>query len=222
MLNWALRYEPIVAFLREVRSEPVLEVGSGSAGLVSYRACPVVSVDLELPAPRHPRLRPVRASALGLPFADGAFPTVVSSDMLEHIPAPEREAAIREMVRVAGRYLVVGFPSGSRARAHDVALARTLRRLRVPEPSWLTEHLTIEPPAAGEVAAMAGSSVVLAQRRKNSNAVVHRAVLTGELLPGAWRLTSRVHGMRLARRLAPVLNRGTPYREILVFEKHQR
>jgi SAM-dependent methyltransferase len=52
----------------------------------------------------------VVASALRLPFKDGAFETVVSTELLEHVPDPL--AALREMERVLkpGGYLVLSAP----------------------------------------------------------------------------------------------------------------
>jgi SAM-dependent methyltransferase len=57
------------------------------------------------------RSRPdVISSALHLPFADGAFDTVVSTEVLEHVPEPLR--ALHEMARVlkAGGHLVLSVP----------------------------------------------------------------------------------------------------------------
>jgi len=57
------------------------------------------------------RSRPdVVCSALDLPFPDCSFDTVVSTEVLEHVPDPHR--AVREMQRVLrpGRYLILSTP----------------------------------------------------------------------------------------------------------------
>lgn len=52
---------------------------------------------------RHAPGRFVRGSLLELPFADGAFETVVSTDVLEHLAEEDVPRAIAEMARVARR-----------------------------------------------------------------------------------------------------------------------
>lgn len=222
LLNWALRYEPIVRFLEEVGGNRILEVGSGSSGLVEYYTGFVVGVDVAFLTTTHHGLVPVRASVLRLPFPDESFDVVISSDMLEHVPTPARRAAITEMGRVAGRYLVIGFPSGEVARKHDEAVASKLDRLRIRRPPWLVEHLADDPPVGAEVEEAVGSSLLLTERRRNSNSVLHQAVVTAELLPGLWRVASRINGMKAVRVLAPILNRGSQYREILIFSRQER
>ncbi|HYC36873.1 MAG TPA: methyltransferase domain-containing protein [Usitatibacter sp.] len=57
-----------------------------------------------------------------LPFADASFDAVVCMDVLEHIPALERELYLSEMGRVAAKVLVVAFP-------HDAANVKEGERL---------------------------------------------------------------------------------------------
>jgi len=49
----------------------------------------------------------VEGSALALPFADGSFETVISTDVLEHLEERDIERAIAEMMRVARRSIFV-------------------------------------------------------------------------------------------------------------------
>jgi SAM-dependent methyltransferase len=96
----------------------VLDVGSGSgrhSAEAAVRGARVVAVDLDAGALAEVRPRTVTAAAwLGLsgvpdpdplqgditalPFPDGAFPRVIASEVLEHVP--DDEAAIREIARV--------------------------------------------------------------------------------------------------------------------------
>jgi SAM-dependent methyltransferase len=90
----------------------VLEVGSGN-GVVAERLAAagheLVAVDVTLGSARETRRRAACTVALAglpdLPFADGAFDTVVCAHTLEHIPDLYRAAA--ELRRVARRVIVV-------------------------------------------------------------------------------------------------------------------
>lgn len=55
----------------------------------------------------------VQGDGLSLPFADRAFPCVVSVDTLEHIPPDARALFVDEMMRVAGQHLVLAAPFAS-------------------------------------------------------------------------------------------------------------
>jgi len=96
----------------EVIGKQILEVGCGRgllAGILARQydvtACDiVVPRDPERPGP----IRFVEASAEALPFAGGAFETVVCTHVLEHVR--DVDAALRELRRVASRRLVIVVP----------------------------------------------------------------------------------------------------------------
>jgi SAM-dependent methyltransferase len=146
MLNWTLRYLPVVTLLDHCDAQRVLDVGSGWHGLSRYRAGTVVQTDLQFGGHR-PTTRTtgqavyVCASADSLPFGDSAFDYVVSLDLFEHLPPELRVAAMMELTRVALRGVIVGFPFGTEAARVDQRLARRLQRLGRDIPDWLDEHL---------------------------------------------------------------------------------
>jgi SAM-dependent methyltransferase len=81
-----------------------------------------------------PEIRVVRADALALPFADGAFDVALLSLTLHHFDDAAQNVALRELARVARRGIVVNelersWPNYLGARA----LAATL---------WRANHLT--------------------------------------------------------------------------------
>jgi 2-polyprenyl-3-methyl-5-hydroxy-6-metoxy-1,4-benzoquinol methylase len=99
----------------------LLDVGCGEGVLTDRWAardagCEVVGVDLEDPAlaaswaERAPRanLRFAAMEAERLRFADGSFELVAAMEVLEHVADPA--AALREMARVAARWLLVSVP----------------------------------------------------------------------------------------------------------------
>jgi ubiquinone/menaquinone biosynthesis C-methylase UbiE len=119
--RFAARWEP-----RETIS--VLDVATGSGDLpravlrcAAWRDVDVrvTAVDLHAttlsvarqltPRARYPesRLRFVRADALRLPFADGAFDYATTSMFLHHLTDDDAAAAVGEMARVARRGIVV-------------------------------------------------------------------------------------------------------------------
>jgi SAM-dependent methyltransferase len=96
----------------------VLDIGCGSSRIVQTLA-QAVGVDLamrKLRWLRRPGRHLVQASINHLPFSDGAFDAVISSEVIEHVP-PE-EVNLRELVRVIrpGGLLVLGTPDYGRRR----------------------------------------------------------------------------------------------------------
>jgi len=148
LLDPWIRYQPAVHLLGEGTGRPLqtLDVGSGDTGLSRFLGREVVGVDLDFPAAvrwsNHPAtlLRPIRATATSLPFRDRSFDAVVSMDMFEHLPAPERPKALREILRVARRTAIVGFPFGRRASEFDRSALRVERDRGIELP-WRHEHV---------------------------------------------------------------------------------
>jgi 2-polyprenyl-6-hydroxyphenyl methylase/3-demethylubiquinone-9 3-methyltransferase len=123
----------ILARVDEGAAGRVLEVGCGlgylTDRLVRDRAVAPVSLDIAhslLKAGRRAGriARGVCADALVLPFRNGSFDLIVSTECIEHTPDPR--AAVREMLRVArrGAALVVTCPN--RAWHWSVRLANRL------------------------------------------------------------------------------------------------
>lgn len=83
----------------------------------------------------------VQASGADLPFKDGEFAAVVSSDTLEHIPPGERRKFIAECMRCASQYAVIGCPWGHPAVTYCEDSLRGLHQMLYPTPHpWLDEH----------------------------------------------------------------------------------
>ena len=158
-----LRYDPIIRFLKTHRIEGnILEIGGGVAGIAQFLDTPVTGCDpyfLSKKGKRAdwqgrkplPNIVPIGGTATNIPFPDNAFPFVVSSDMLEHLPKPLRQKAIREMLRVSSRYVVFGFPCGSVAARAERLLFCLGKTLLGKEHRWLKEHLQHGLPTEQEV-----------------------------------------------------------------------
>lgn len=145
--NWdvtiALRYLPVVSFLKRegTKKDILLEIGSGSLGICPYLKRQITGVDIVFAPKTHPLLKPVRSSAENLPFKDKTFDFVLSVDVLEHLSVKQRKKAIKEMVRVAQKGIVIGIPSGWGARLTDRYLDWYYSKTHQEKSTFLTEHL---------------------------------------------------------------------------------
>ena len=143
MLNWAVRYFPILRVLRRYAfgTGTVLEVGSGSFGLARFYRGQVVGCDVNFPDPPQDNMLPVRCSGTRLPFTDCSFEAVVASDVLEHVAPELRREVIHEALRVTRRMAVFAFPSGEDAHAMDERFLDFHRKRGISPPPWLQEHV---------------------------------------------------------------------------------
>lgn len=101
------RHTIVSRILSERQSKTVLDVG-GHAGylqkfLKSFR---VIALNVDDSGD-------IRYGGHLLPFADNAFDAVVSLDVLEHIPSPQRHPLIQEMIRVANKDVIFCTPLGT-------------------------------------------------------------------------------------------------------------
>lgn len=95
----------------------LLDVGCGEGFVVDYLRqrgfrAPVVGLDadpLALEMARRLEGELVEGSATALPFVDGAFPLVLSLEVLEHLTQPE--LALRELARVSSGHIVLSVPN---------------------------------------------------------------------------------------------------------------
>ena len=147
MINWAIRYQPIVKELQHIQPPWVLDVGSGAEGIKLFWRGNVNGIDLHFK--RRPLHRGTIASILDLPLADQSCPVVVCCDLLEHIQPDRREQMLSELTRVVKGHLLLGFPSGETAMQTYQSIANSYGRRRRPE--WLREHLELGLPDAHQI-----------------------------------------------------------------------
>lgn len=118
----------------------ILDIGCGEGVLTEQWAQRLVDgrvVGLDLPDPKlgaewagrsRPNLEFTTGDAVaGLPYADGEFELVCATEVLEHVPTPERVVA--EMARTASRHLIVSVPHEPLWRILNVARGAYLRDL---------------------------------------------------------------------------------------------
>ena len=185
-LDTALRYKTAIGLLAD-RYRPdldVLEVGAGSGGITEFLAHPVTGVDIafDRTAERETAwLTRVEASASALPFPDASFDVALSLEMLEHVPAEDRQVVLREMLRVLrpGGRMIVSFPSDETALALDVWLNEAYKRKSGQEHPWAREHIEHGVPALQDVVALVedlGRGDLTFSTQRHMWAPVHRTV----------------------------------------------
>ncbi len=157
----AWRYAAVLDELRDVWRDDleIAEIGSGSAGVTEFLDHPVTGVDSAFERTAqlaNDRLRRVEGTATDLPFEDASFDVVLCLEMVEHLPADQREPAFKEMLRVLrpGGRLVATFPAGATAARLDAWLNSAYRRRHGRDHPWAVEHLEHGVPEARDVAAV--------------------------------------------------------------------
>lgn len=224
MFNRLLRYHDIIRLAKVNGAVSILEVGSGALGIGEYFPGKFVGCDVAFDGRPVSNMQAVKASSLTLPFRDGAFDVVISSDMLEHLATEERPVALAEIARVTGRVAVVGCPVGSRALNCDKRLAHFLARRKVAQPVWLLEHLEKGFPSTESITSVLDQLNQLYTVHRNESAPWHLLVMLLEATrAGRYLAVIDRHFRFLAPAYLHTTRRlGSTYRVIFVIKKQDR
>jgi ubiquinone/menaquinone biosynthesis C-methylase UbiE len=151
-LDTDLKYKPVATFLKKkLRENPkILEVGSGTAGITRYLNFPITGVDINFEKSSK-LVNQVKIKGVKLPFKDNSFDYVISVDMIEHLPHCERKKAIKEMVRVATKGLILTVPCEVKAQDQDKQLFDYYLKNYRKEEKMLKEHLNYGLPKTMEI-----------------------------------------------------------------------
>lgn len=139
----------LVDELRLPENALILDVGGYPGTLADILArWKVITLD----KPICPRNNYIAGDGLLLPFADRAFELVVSSDTLEHIPAPHRQKFLTEILRVSSHWLVLASPfASSQVNLAEQLLNDLSRVVKHSDNPWLREHQELGLPSLDEV-----------------------------------------------------------------------
>ncbi len=93
------------------------------------------------PAPEGVKTNYIQGDASQLPFADGSFDLVISSDVLEHLPADKRPQMLQEMLRVSRRHAILAAPFNNifNQKAEELINQQFIEYTGQPHP-FLKEH----------------------------------------------------------------------------------
>src|SRR3712207_3262692 len=110
--GFSTEVEHLVELVRGFSPGRVLDVACGTGFLTQHLRGDVVALDrsapmVEIAAARMPHARVIEADALPLPFGDGEFDRVFTSQFFHHLPPDGRAAFIAEAHRVGCALVVV-------------------------------------------------------------------------------------------------------------------
>jgi ubiquinone/menaquinone biosynthesis C-methylase UbiE len=218
-----LRYYTILKVLKSLGYCPpkhrIAEIGSGVPGLSGYIKGHFIGCDLKFSGAIPSNLLAVRCSVHALPFRDGSVDYVLSSDMLEHIPAGMRTSAIKEMIRVISKGLILSFPEGTASQEYDRHFSLYLKKKDKQLPPWLDEHIRDGHrfPAVKEVCSMLNDIGAEYKIYPCENLLLHSVLLrlesTAFFKAVNWRLRKLLFKWMWTMML-PFANSGKTYRSI--------
>lgn len=144
MIDKLLRYGKVGRLLGPHPDGTILDVGAGPQGLGACLPYRFVGVDVWYPSRPSPRSRPSRPVAQLCRLPMPASIMYCAWKCSKHVPPQDREAVVRELVRVARKRIVISHPYGKWTRLADHLLYwvyGSLKFLRIERPWWLVEHL---------------------------------------------------------------------------------
>jgi 2-polyprenyl-3-methyl-5-hydroxy-6-metoxy-1,4-benzoquinol methylase len=140
--NQNLRFQFIIKNLKQqtkaAENPKILDVGAGMGTLAKYlnQNCWVINLETG----RKRRLKnQVIADGRNLPFSDRAFDVIVSSDVLEHIAAQDREKFLLEMTRCSKNSAILTYSKIHTANPNRSAI-KIFEAFTKSQPDWYIEH----------------------------------------------------------------------------------
>lgn len=222
----ALRYLPIVSYLKEKKLEntKILEVGSGSLGIVPYLKKPIDGLDLDFSGPQTPLLNKIKGSSLDLPFRKNSYDVVICVDTLEHIEKEKREKAITEVLKVAKRLGIITVPVGSLSELQDKKLDILYRKVFNQKNNFLSEHVKNGLPQTDEILVILDRVLGKLDKKAKITSYPLLNLKVREILMKTWISKNRfiyytyLKGYLLLLPLLRLANWGNCYRRMFVVE----
>lgn len=222
----ALRYSPVVSKLKELHLEDskILEIGSGSLGIIPYLRRPVDGLDVDFSGPQTKLLRKIKGSGANLPFRKNAYDVALSADTLEHIDPEDREQSIYEMLRVAKRLVIIVVPVGKLSETQDLAANTRWQRVFGGNYQFLDEHIKYGLPKTEEILVFIDKSLRKLNKKakvsshSNLNLVVRKMLINTWISKNKLIYYTYLKGFLLLLPLLRLCNFGNCYRRVFVIE----
>ena len=223
----ALRYLPVVSVIKALKLEEskILEIGSGSLGIIPYLKRPIDGLDIDFSGPKTKLLNKIRGSTLDLPFKKNSYDIVLSVDVIEHLPKEKREQSVLECLRVAKKLAIIVVPIGSQSEAQDIILYEYWKKIfKSKDNLFLREHTENKLPTGDEILVYIDRTL----RKLNKKAKITSRPLLNlfirNMLMRTWITKNKLlyyiylKGYLLILPLLKHLNFGSCYRRIFVIE----
>ena len=158
--NWNIHHHRVVLDAVPQNARTALDVGSGD-GLLAFdladRGLDVTGIDTDAASveraradvrAKSPRITFVLGDVFEYPFVPQSFDVVASISMLHHVDATAGLRRLRELVRLGGTLVVVGFarPSTVTDRAHVVVGGLVVYSMKLTGRYWEHNAPTVWPP----------------------------------------------------------------------------
>jgi hypothetical protein len=148
------RYYPVIKYLRSKYGASqinILEVGCGDYSMGLYDGYKVDGLDIR-PTENLVFLNDfIQGSITDSKIPSSSYDIVVCVDVLEHIPPKSRGTAIKEMLRLARKEVILVYPEGAEALENDKLLYKHYRARISSRHIWFQEHLDFGLPEDEEV-----------------------------------------------------------------------
>lgn len=222
----ALRYLPVVTEIKKAGLEDskMLEIGSGSLGIVPYLRRKIDGIDVDFSGPKTDLLNKIRGKADQLPFKKNSYDVCISVDVLEHLPSQNREKAVYEMLRVAKKIAIIVVPAGSYSERQDKQIKKIWDEVFNKENQFLEEHLRYGLPQPEEILVYIDRSLRKLSKQAKTRSYPNLNLTVRNLLMRTWITKNRfiyylyLKGYLLLLPVLSFCNFGTTYRRVFVVE----
>ena len=222
----ALRYIPAVRIIKSkgLNNSKILEIGSGSLGIVPYLNRKIDAVDIDFTGPHTDFLNKIKGRAQSLPFRKNSYDIVVSVDVLEHLEKTVRFEAIFEMLRVAKSLAVLVVPEGRQAQIQDKKLLNIWNKTFPEKNQFLEEHIKFSLPTADQILVDIDKSIRKLQKQAKIDSFKTLNLTIREILMRTWITKNKylyylyMKGFLLLLPLLLLANFGNCYRRVFVIE----
>ena len=148
------RYSPVIKYLKDTYGSgnlSILEVGSGDYSLSLYDGYVVDGLDLTKPANVCAVRKFYNESILETTLKSDTYDIVVCVDTLEHILSDLRVNALRKMLSICKKELILVYPSGQNAIDSDFELYEFYKRHIGKNHRWFMEHKELGVPTENDL-----------------------------------------------------------------------
>ncbi len=222
----ALRYLPAVSEIkkRDLQNSKILEVGSGSLGIIPYLKTQIDGIDVDFSGPQTDLLNRIQGTADKLPFKKNSYDVVISVDVLEHLKPNMREKAILEILRVAKKLAIIVVPCGDKSQIQDKQLQKKWNELFNDKNQFLEEHVKYGLPKKEEVLVFIDKSIRRLKKQATVKSYPNLNLSIRHFLMETWITKNKIlyylylKGFLLFVPILKYCNFGKTYRHVFMIE----